>query len=64
MTPQQEEKLNSVQFGAEANVIESGQDIAQRLVQDLVKLPQPLRLDLARALERLQDELDDSRQGN
>lgn len=64
MTPQQQDKLESIEYGAEVNTPMTGKQIAERLVHEVTKLPPPLRLDLARALEKIQDELDDSRQGN
>lgn len=64
MTPQQQDKLDSIEFGATAD--QTGADMVDCLTAHLLSIdPNSDRmLRFAKALERLQDALDDSRQSN
>lgn len=61
MTPEQQDKLESIQFGATAD--QTGADMVDCLTAHLLSTsPDSERmLRFAKALERLQDALDDSR---
>lgn len=63
MTPEQENKLTSVEFGATAD--QTGADIMDLLTAHLLSCPDKERLRrFVRAVEAAWDELDDYRQSN